>query len=478
MNRNALVKASRKFAQDKAKELRERYGTNKKFLANALYDKLDIKYGIFEAVSTGNFGPFPFEIKEQTICFTFAVYQYFIAEALFLKPEMYFGYGLNYSRKGESNTISYDHAFIDVDIGMKHRLLIDRHMSMYGYVRYSDGFFRVKDNYTTKYCKCRYNFLKKQSFCAMIDALMYLKTPQGALGLLEQGQKISTDCMCRFNQQNRILELHHIVTIPIAANSLFIEKHQFNLRGDIKQSTLEFYKYSHQDGWMQYNQFLHLCTLKMEFVHKFFEILKQFPNARKKDSKKIADTLIQEKKYQKVILKLQNILELDAANVNLKKHLAIQVLYLQKRKKKYLFTQKKRNQHLERMIKSYVYEYFQYLKLQYKDLTRSISAKRYITAKNYAMRDAVQKIVSLKNEIDTLRRFKIKNKMWYNEITDILCFQNKLAHYIPDQPRENLFRVYCEIMIHQLVLASQHIHREKYSSKLTKMIRKYYNRRQ
>lgn len=294
--RKTLTTASSDFAQRKAREIRKQFGSKKSKLAKVLYNKLPIKYGFEESVNTENFGPFPHEIKTQAICFTFATYQYFIAEALGLKPHMYWGYGLKYYRE-KVNHCSYDHAFIDVDVGTKRRVLIDMHMSIYGHVNYSDNLFTVKDNYVTKYCKCQYDYLQQQSFDEIIDALMHLRTPQGAIGALEQGQKIDQNSMCCFNQDSCVLELHHIVATPIVAKSVFIQKHHFNNEGCIDNSKMEFYMFSHQQGWMQYNRLRHLCTLDMDILDKIFKILRSITkNRRRSHSKEIVNDLIKGRK--------------------------------------------------------------------------------------------------------------------------------------------------------------------------------------
>ena len=149
-----LLRKTRKFAKEKAAEIRKQVGSKKIRLAKHLFSGFNLGYGFEDSIMDGHYAHFPHELKDKAECVDYSVYQYFVAEALGLDPQLHFVYGItNHDVKVKKDYGTYDHSFIDVDVGAKRRVITDSQLGMFGYVDYDrfKGTITVRDNPATHF---------------------------------------------------------------------------------------------------------------------------------------------------------------------------------------------------------------------------------------------------------------------------------------------------------------------------------------
>jgi hypothetical protein len=283
-----------KFAESKAEELRKKSKEKSKpALADALYKKSDLSYGYGEAVLSGKFMRWPHEIKKELECFENAVRNYAIAKALGLNPRFFQIFGYRDSPKGiqKQTPMRYDHAFIDVDVGRKRRVLIDNQLNMIGYVTYKGNSVIVQHNATTDNTVRDFDQLVEFSEQEIADRVNYLRTPEGALSMLATGQRlIEFDTsyglafnLVKYSFEENTLESRVTISPPVVSNRAFINRMELDEKGQVRKSTLEF-GCCRLIGWADLADFVPWAHVGLEYVLA----LKEIPEvaAKCKDRKK------------------------------------------------------------------------------------------------------------------------------------------------------------------------------------------------
>ena len=185
-------KKSRDWARKAAAKRRAEYrqippmGNRKEHLALLLYRERLFNYGYDEPLEQGIACRWPHEVKQKWECVENAVGRYMVAKELGLNPRFFFvyGYGLSDNR--------YEHAFIDVDVGLKKRVIIDSQLSTYGRYTASNGRILIADNVYTRSESRRFTQLYQLPEDAIIRTVKFLRTPKGIEKMFEEGQLVSS----------------------------------------------------------------------------------------------------------------------------------------------------------------------------------------------------------------------------------------------------------------------------------------------
>lgn len=294
--RRKLLKQTREFAENKAKELsgkkalrkKNKKSRGKRKLSRQLYDELNISYGFDECISSGNYGPFPHEMEKKAECFNFAVYQYFIAEALGLKPRLFNVYGLKpdnpKNKIGLKNRYgSFDHSFVDVDVGAKRRVMIDTQMRMHGFVDYDyvSRKISVKDNADTNDTRKRFRRIQEMSVDDIVDKLMFLKSAKGAGEMLSTGQRTGKtyafggrgcSIFYKYDKDKDSLEAHISAANLHSANRDLIKRYYLDELGDVERETVQFGSHSEM-GWCEYKEHVVLGEFEVPVLERFYDAL-------------------------------------------------------------------------------------------------------------------------------------------------------------------------------------------------------------
>lgn len=187
------------WAQAKAKEIRQSYGRRKHDLALGLYQQLDLPYGFADNLETGLWAPWPHELKTVN-CQTAASVVYIVAKELGLKPQLKSVIGLR--KPGE--TPYGHHLWVEVDVGRRHRMIVDPMQSIFGYAEYSrNKIHLVRDNQYTHKRDIEFGCivpLTEKEYC---EKLEYQRTPKGKLTMLYEGQKVKAVSRDGWNSTRR-----------------------------------------------------------------------------------------------------------------------------------------------------------------------------------------------------------------------------------------------------------------------------------
>lgn len=280
MDEKTLLARTRSFCRRKAKKLKKDNGSKKVKLAQALYGNIGISYGFDESLKTGNYGPFPHEIKKTAECVNYAAYVYFLADALGLKPRLFWCYKLKHPKENAHEAFgSFDHAFIDVDVGAKRRVVIDPLLQMYGPVSY-DLFKRtmsVVDNPNTNNTKREFERLEELKLSDIVERLMFHRTPEGEMKLLEQGQAISTkytSWMIHYSPDKRTLESRMIRTDPFVMKRVMKQRFHYDESGEIDSGSLELGVCS-KVGWLELSDYVSFGEFDIAPVNALFDAVEE-----------------------------------------------------------------------------------------------------------------------------------------------------------------------------------------------------------
>gem|GEM_PF-7065229 len=192
------------WAQKVAEKIKRKCKGDKKLVAQMIYEKQgkgnwlrwnDWGYGFEEALQTGNYAPFPHEIKERAQCFGFAVAQYFLAKELGLNPKIKNAIGLKVKPLDSDSSkmdmhCKGDHFMVEVNPGGKQPILIDSLLSLYGPVIYSHHSFRLKENDTTRYMGATFDCLIEYTEQELLKKINYLRTPAGSIEMLKTSEVV------------------------------------------------------------------------------------------------------------------------------------------------------------------------------------------------------------------------------------------------------------------------------------------------
>lgn len=190
------------WAKKVAEKLKRRCKENKGLLAQAVYESKDHaprwnkwSYGFEEALKTGNYAPFPHEIKKKIQCFSFAVAQYFLARELGLNPKIKNAIGIRVKSLDNGSIDRHwkgDHCLVEVNTGGKQPVLIDSLLSLYGPVTYHPHKFRLKESETTKYMGATFDCLIEYTEQELLKKINYLRTPTGSIEMLKTSEVITS----------------------------------------------------------------------------------------------------------------------------------------------------------------------------------------------------------------------------------------------------------------------------------------------
>ena len=509
-NRDKLVKKTILFSRKKAKELKKKLSRNKHTLAKWLYKNENFNYGFDEAVETGNYGQFPHELKDYVECMTYAIYQYVIADALDLKPKIYFVYSLKDHPDNIRNKFgSYDHAFIDVDIGRKKRLMIDTQLNMFGFVNY-DNFEKtitVRDNHYTKNRKKSFDRMEELSFDDLVDKLMYYRSPEGAIKLLEEGQQTRKRLPITyyFDKETDTLEVRINANNGLSSNNAQIHKHHYNDKGEIDASSLLFGLYS-DTSWIEYKNWVRLGEFDTKVLVPFLEVLDNYVSLTynnstwkgRKPAKEIID-LISEynlsdfnietvkipdkiKNREKVILSLKKISELvkkeyenlkEQENFQLiEKSLAVKELYSIEIKKRilgkkdnqgFIFKQEERDSELVKTLEKYYNGYTKVVQKERAYVLESIKNKKRYHGSLASTFHSFDRVRDISRETCLIEWERSHNRKRYDEITDTLCYQRQMLKKLSlDELKEkvekeggNLYNAYKTLIFSHFMTATK-----------------------
>lgn len=304
-----LLKQTREFAENKAKELsgkkalrkRNKKHKAKKKFSKQLYDKISLGYGFDECISSGNYGPFPHEIEKKSECFNFAVYQYFIAEAFGLNPRLFNVYGIcddNPNGKMLENSFgSYNHSFIDVDVGAKKRVMIDTQLRMHGFVDYdlAKRSIKVKDNVDTSHTKKKFKRIEEMTVDDIVDKLMFLRSAKGAGEVLCGGQRTGkmynfagrgSAIHYKYDKKRDSLESHIVAGSIASLDRDIIKRHYLDDKGDVIRETVQFGVHSDQ-GWCEYENQVIFGEFDVSILENFYGAIDNLVKERFSDVKYI-----------------------------------------------------------------------------------------------------------------------------------------------------------------------------------------------
>ncbi len=303
--REELIRKAREFANERADKIagthknKTRKKRKKTWLAEKLFDGDSLEYGFEESIEKDNYGPFPHEIENLAECVVFAARQYFLAEAMGLNPKIFWIYGVKNHKYDMNSEVFevYDHAFIDTDVGRPKRLAIDVQMDMYGYVTYDQfkGEMRVTPNGLTKNTARKFTKLEEITFDEMVDRLIFMRSPEGTIRLLEQGQSMKKfQAMYQFDSEAMTLETRTHITNELIVNNLLRQRFHFDEEGNEDGSEIEFGSYT-KVGWSTYENHMKIAQFDERALTPFFASLEALmatryasPWKRRKYSSEIA----------------------------------------------------------------------------------------------------------------------------------------------------------------------------------------------
>jgi len=190
------------WAKKTAEKIKRRCKGDNELLAQAVYEKQgnrlrwnEWSYGFEEALKTGNYAPFPHEIKKRAQCFGFAVAQYFLAKELGLNPKMKNAIGIKVKSLDNGNIDRHwkgDHFIVEIDPGGKQSILIDSLLSLYGPVTYYPHRFRLKENETTVHLGATFDCLIEYTEQELLKKINYLRTPTGSIEMLKTSEVVAS----------------------------------------------------------------------------------------------------------------------------------------------------------------------------------------------------------------------------------------------------------------------------------------------
>lgn len=272
------------WAKKKAKQLASKKD-HPNIKTKRLYDNMNIVYGFEESLNTGNFAPWPHEVKKETQCLIYAGCAYMTAKELGLDPRLFNVFGVRDSLSVKNkHGLAGDHAFIDVNTGAKTRVIVDKQTSMIGFANYNKEKrrIRIKDNPYTGSTVRHYDNLVELTPEQYVKKIQFLRTPPGSINMLEQGQIIdryqidkyfSCELGIKYSQENKEIEAHISMDIPLGANKLFIYKYMPGDDGKPLDERIEFAAYR-ESYWFQYKDRLNIGTYNLGTVRLIWDIFR------------------------------------------------------------------------------------------------------------------------------------------------------------------------------------------------------------
>ncbi|MBT7902653.1 hypothetical protein HN587_02245 [Candidatus Woesearchaeota archaeon] len=258
----------------------------KKVAARGLYDWHRIKYGFEQNFKDGIFSPFPHEIEGKTSCFPGAVMLYFAAKHAKLDPRFFIARDLEVG-PGDISDVGIsgdsDHAFIDVDVGNKRRVIIDPMYATYGPVTYDleKKLITIQDNELTLHTKRVVGNLEEIDEPDLLRRLMVLRTPKGSLKTLSARQRVSDKSlgkrrfglMYEYGFQDNSLTVMANLELPVIANHGIEKKFFLTNEGSPFRYDLTFFTYGETSGW-SYKQKAKFGTFKSPIAQPILDLIR------------------------------------------------------------------------------------------------------------------------------------------------------------------------------------------------------------
>jgi len=293
----SLPKPSEGMLQRYADAIIDRCKSSKRCRATTLFHYLNYPYGFEEAILSGNYAPLPHEINQMTTCFSFAVLLYLVADKLGLDPRFYNIYGLQPHPDDEFyDAFSGDHSFIDVDVGNKNRCLLDRFGNMFGPVCYNLNYrtITVRRNPHTRHLKKKYVFIDHLTKKELINRLMYYRTSEGEIAILECGQRTAmrfkigntdTPLWLKYVKPDNRLETVIHESRPLIANFGYCLNTTIDKAGKVVKKNLSIFSHADQ-GWLQYRDKYNLAEFEIDDLTPFFKMLADLLGFKQKKGEK------------------------------------------------------------------------------------------------------------------------------------------------------------------------------------------------
>ncbi|PLW79544.1 hypothetical protein C0585_07160 [Candidatus Woesearchaeota archaeon] len=281
--RDEHLEKTKEWAKDEAKNIRKIFGRNKKRLAKFLYEDNRTGYGFQEAIKKDNYSLFPHEIKNKANCHDYAVMQYFLADALGLKPRLINFYDYNdHKNNVKFKPMKGDHSAIDVDVGEKSRLLIDTQHAMYGYVKYDkfNGAVSVRKNRTTKNIKKTFSRMEELNIERVVNRMVFYRSPRGTMKVLEGGQSIKRskvanrgiELMSRYLPLENAIENHLRFDKVLLSNQVIIQKFLYDDLGEFTDYNMNLGTFTERD-WITYKNHTQWASFNKAEFEPFIEAI-------------------------------------------------------------------------------------------------------------------------------------------------------------------------------------------------------------
>jgi len=272
------------FAKWQARAIKAQAGlrASKLDLARGQYNFHDIKYGFAEGLRSGIFARYPHEIQFQAECLEQAVREYVVARELGLNPKFINVYG--WGETGfDGRQRFFNQSFILADVGKKEPFLIDKLVGVPGYVTFSGNEALLRHPSKNLRMKIHYDSLEELSEEQIIAKLEYLRTPEGSLRMLEEGQsmgKINTDYgpaewFVAYRPSKGVIESHVRYQSRVTANAAVITS--IPLSDDEPTVSLGIYEHT---SWIDYVDFSEIANMPLAIVSDLARVPEVAKNIR------------------------------------------------------------------------------------------------------------------------------------------------------------------------------------------------------
>ena len=279
------------WAKKRADKIRKLTKNNKSEMARMLYKKghgykwADWYYGFNEALKTGNYAPFPHEIKERSQCFSFAVAQYCVAKELGLKPKINNAIGMRDPDNSSliDDSFQGDHFFVEIDTGNKFPFIIDKQMGLFGPVTYKNHSIKVRNQGITDITEVDYDVLIEFTEQELLDKISYLRTPKGSIEMLKVGEKVKVgddnpSVIIKYIAEKNQLEIFSYAQNVFNKKNIIpnrlarIHRVQLDSNAEIISSTIELGYFKERD-WDSFKDMVILDSIPTKDVLEYQKIL-------------------------------------------------------------------------------------------------------------------------------------------------------------------------------------------------------------
>ncbi len=327
---------------------------DKVLTAETIFHTMGHKYGFKEALSTGNFMPWPHELSEVT-CSTQMLVNYVIAKECGLKPVIREVIGF---RNAGSSFIA-NHSFIEVDVGQKFPWLICQSWKLLGPINWDVILKKIKvTDYSDKKVidkkvhEIEYTFVEtytEEQYEAWIE---YLRSDRGAAHVLIPGQragfpdvdgwksekKLKAPWYVRYDPNKKILTSKISLQRPLVQNRGLENTLIFNANSDLEREELTGYFYK-TDGWAEFISKIPIVTICATKAEKLIEDVSSFNLQKQYDfENSIAQAILDRNSaqepqiYEKAICESFETLKKSPTFGSLWKFVLVESLYQQAKK--------------------------------------------------------------------------------------------------------------------------------------------------